>query len=159
MQGIRDAWHQCIYERKVPDITAFTKEVLRLSLPRVSPTPILYKSAIIPAGTSAANYDESQYKEAESFSVERFLDAPPEGALHSIRETDCGFCDRRAEGSAALECNAIPTSLTTEPKPFKVGERSSQGIWGGGRSGWLRARRRLTARRRPRPIDAFAALA
>ncbi len=23
----------------------------------------------------------------------------------------------------ALECNAIPTSLTTEPKPFKVGIR------------------------------------
>lgn len=34
----------------------------------------------------------------------------------------------------ALECNSIPTALTTEPKPFKVGFRVRDG---GALEGWM----------------------
>lgn len=158
-----DAWHRCIHEEKVPYMAAFSKEVLRyfsviaICLPRASTAPILYKTAIIPAGTSfymnayAANYDPTHFKDPETFRVERFLDSLAEragtqhyafgagsrmcsGHLLAMRELYTAFVrlivgfqiegpkDRRDEPILdALECNLIPTSLTTEPKRFKAG--------------------------------------
>jgi len=160
-----NAWSQCLIEEKLPYITAFTKEVLRfftvipICLPRVSLQDIVYKGAVIPAGTTfymnawAADYDSSHFKEPGVFSVERYLDIPTEGTgtLHYAYGAGSRMCsghhlankelyvafvrliaaftieppkdarDNPIRFLDALECNAIPTSLTTEPKPFKVG--------------------------------------
>ena len=51
-----DAWEKCLYEEKVPYITALVKETLRfwtvipICLPRVSIKDIPYEGAVIPAG-------------------------------------------------------------------------------------------------------------
>ncbi|KAJ6147152.1 phenylacetate hydroxylase pahA-Penicillium chrysogenum [Penicillium chrysogenum] len=98
----------------------------------------------------AADYDEDHFKDADKFIPERYLEAS-EGAgtphyaygagsrmcagshlanrelftafirlitafnMHTAKET----ADRPILN--AIECNLIPTALTTEPKPFKVG--------------------------------------
>jgi len=150
-------------EEKVPYIGALVKEILRfftvipICLPRLSTQDIIYQDAVIPAGTTfymnayAADYDSSHFKDANSFSVERYLDMPNEGSGTSHYAYGAG--SRMCSGYQlankelyiiftrliatyrieppnlktdepildALECNLIPTSLTTEPKPFKVG--------------------------------------
>lgn len=53
-----DAWERCLFEEKVPYITALVKEILRfwtvipICLPRVSTKDINYDGATIPAGTT-----------------------------------------------------------------------------------------------------------
>ncbi|KAI9741577.1 MAG: hypothetical protein M1818_004383 [Claussenomyces sp. TS43310] len=86
-----DAWERCLAEEKVPYVTAFVREVLRfftvipICLPRTSTADITYERAVLPAGTTfymnawAADYDETHFKDAKSFVVERFL-ANPEGS-------------------------------------------------------------------------------
>lgn len=99
----------------------------------------------------AANYDSSHFKEANSFDVERYVDILTEGtgtphytfgagsrmcSGHQVanRELYTAFVrlisaftiepPKNAKDAPildALECNLLPTSLTTEPKPFKVG--------------------------------------
>lgn len=157
-----DAWEKCILEEKVPYVTAFVREVLRfftvipICLPRTSIKDITYKDAVIPAGTTfymnawAADFDESHFKNATEFNVERYLDNPEgSGTPHyaygagsrmcagshlANRELYVAFiriiCSFEIVESRelkdrpildALECNAVPTSLTTDPKPFKCG--------------------------------------
>lgn len=99
----------------------------------------------------AADYDSSHFKKPTSFSVERYLDASTEGTgtLHYAYGAGSRMCSGHQLANRelytafvriisaftieppkdpkdnpildALECNSIPTSLTTEPKPFKVG--------------------------------------
>ena len=100
----------------------------------------------------AADYDETHFKDPTRFMPERYLDAPDgTGTPHygfgagsrmcagthlANRELYTAFLrmftafkifpgrdPRDAPVVDALECNAIPTSLTTEPKEFKVGFR------------------------------------
>ncbi|PBP16475.1 phenylacetate 2-hydroxylase [Diplocarpon rosae] len=101
----------------------------------------------------AADYDAAHFKEPHVFSVERYLDnlegagETPHfaygagsrmcaGSHLANRELYTAFIriftafeikePEREEDRPildALECNAIPTSLTTDPKPFKVGFR------------------------------------
>jgi phenylacetate 2-hydroxylase len=188
-----DAWEKCIVEEKVPYITAFVREVLRfftvipICLPRTSIKDIKYEEAVIPAGTTfymvssppfhlnrtkadwkqnawAADFDESHFKDAKTFSIDRYL-ANPEGS--GIPHYAYGAGSRMCAGSHlanrelytafvrlivafhidppkeakdrpildALECNAIPTSLTTDPKPFKCGFRARDLR---GLEGWMR---------------------
>lgn len=159
-----DAWERCLYEEKVPYITALTKEILRfwtvipICLPRVSIKDIKYQDAVIPAGTTffmnawAADYDDTHFKDPFKFLPERYLD-DQEGS--GTPHYGYGAGSRMCAGSHlanreiytiflrmitafefvpaqdpkdwpildALECNSIPTALTTEPKPFKVGFR------------------------------------
>ncbi|KAG9235493.1 cytochrome P450 phenylacetate 2-hydroxylase-like protein [Amylocarpus encephaloides] len=157
-----DAWSQCVVEEKVPYVTGFVREVLRfftvipICLPRVSIKDIKYEDATIPAGTTfymnawAADFDDSQFKEAKSFNVERYLDNPEgSGTPHYAYGAGSRMCagshlanrelftafvrlivafhidppkEKKDEPILdCLECNAIPTSLTTDPKSFKVG--------------------------------------
>ncbi|KAK6582458.1 hypothetical protein PZA11_004866 [Diplocarpon coronariae] len=160
-----NAWEKCLFEEKVPYVTAFVHEVLRfftvipICLPRTSIRDIQYEDAVIPAGTTfymnawAADYDVTHFKEPHVFSVERYLDnlegagGTPHFAYGAGRRMCAGshlanrelytafiriftaFEIRETEREEhrpvldALECNAIPTSLTTDPKPFKVGLR------------------------------------
>lgn len=98
----------------------------------------------------AADYDEDHFKEADKFIPERYLELNDgSGTPHygygagsrmcagshlANRELYTAFIRlitafqmRPAKNEAdlpvlnAIECNAIPTALTTEPKPFKVG--------------------------------------
>jgi phenylacetate 2-hydroxylase len=161
-----DAWHRCMQEEKVPYVTAFVREVLRffivipICLPRQSIKDIKYNDAVIPAGTTfymnawAADYDESHFKNAQEFSVERYLDnlegagGTPHfaygagsrmcaGSHLANRELYTAFIrmicafhidspkDSKDEPVLdALGCNSIPCALTTEPKAFKVGFRA-----------------------------------
>jgi phenylacetate 2-hydroxylase len=160
-----DAWERCLTEEKVPYITAFVREVLRfytvipICLPRTSIKEIRYEEAVIPAGTTfymnawAADFDPVHFKEATSFSVERYLENPEgtgtphyaygagsrmcAGSHLANRELYTAFIrlisafhidpPKNAQDEPildALECNAIPTSLTTDPKPFKCGFRA-----------------------------------
>jgi phenylacetate 2-hydroxylase len=160
-----DAWERCLVEEKVPYVTAFVREVLRfftvipICLPRTSIKDIKYEDAVIPAGTTfymnawAADFDESHFKDAKSFVVERYLENPEgSGTPHYaygagsrmcagshlanrelytafIRLFTAFYIDPPKNKSDepildALECNAIPTSLTTDPKPFKCGFRA-----------------------------------
>jgi phenylacetate 2-hydroxylase len=160
-----DAWSQCIKEEKVPYVTAFVREVLRfftvipICLPRTSIKDIKYGDAIIPAGTTfymnawAADYDDSHFKAANEFNVERYLENPEgSGTPHYAYGAGSRMCagshlanrelfvafvrlivafhidpprDRKdAPILNALDCNAVSTSLTTDPKPFKVGFRA-----------------------------------
>jgi phenylacetate 2-hydroxylase len=178
-----DAWHRCLDEEKIPYVTALYKEILRywtvipICLPRVSIKPITYNDAVIPAGTTfymnayAADYDETHFKDPQTFEPERYLDVedgkgtPHYGYGAGSRSTFKFFSithpfidltdpqplvcagshlanqelfiafvrlisafeftppkDKRDE--PAMDClaaNAIPTSLTMEPKYFKVG--------------------------------------
>ena len=101
----------------------------------------------------AADYDKSHFKDAQSFVVERYLDNPEgSGTPHYAYGAGSRMCagshlanrelyvafvrliiafhidppgdikDRPILN--ALECNAVPTSLTTDPKPFKCGFRA-----------------------------------
>lgn len=99
----------------------------------------------------AADYDPTYFKEPEKFIPERYLDTPEanQGTPHygygagsrmcagshlANRELYTAFIrlitaftihppSNPADYPVldAIECNAIPTGLTTEPKPFKVG--------------------------------------
>ncbi|RDL41847.1 uncharacterized protein BP5553_01826 [Venustampulla echinocandica] len=101
----------------------------------------------------AADYDETHFKDARSFNPERYLDNPEgSGTPHYAYGAGSRMCAgshlaNRELYTAfvrlisafhidppkdpkdnpvldALECNAIPTSLTTDPKPFKCGFRA-----------------------------------
>lgn len=157
-----DAWERCLYEEKLPYVTALYKEILRfwtvipVCLPRVSIKPIEWQGAIIPAGTTfymnayAADYDADHFDEPHKFLPERYLDVPDgAGTPHYAYGAGSRMCvgshlanrelftafvrliiafeftppkDPRDEPILdCLESNAIPTSLTSEPKYFKVG--------------------------------------
>jgi phenylacetate 2-hydroxylase len=101
----------------------------------------------------AADFDENHFKGAKEFSVERYLENPEgSGTPHYAYGAGSRMCAgshlANRELYAAfvrlivafhidppknkkdepildcLECNAVPTSLTTDPKPFKVGFRT-----------------------------------
>ncbi|EDU40320.1 CypX Cytochrome P450 [Pyrenophora tritici-repentis] len=157
-----DAWEQCLYEEKLPYITALYKEILRywtvlpMSLPRVSIQDIEWNGVVFPAGTTfymnayAANYDEEHFDNPQEFNPERYLNVAEGGGTSHYgygagsrmclgshlanRELFTAFVrlisafeftppvDPRDE--PYLEClkaNALPKSLTMEPKYFKVG--------------------------------------
>lgn len=99
----------------------------------------------------AADYDESHFADAYTFSPERYLTNSSDGS--GTPHYGYGAGSRMCAGSHlanrelftayvrlimtftmhpaqktedqpvldAIDCNAIPTALTTEPKPFKVG--------------------------------------
>jgi len=98
----------------------------------------------------AADFDPTHFKSPNDFSVERYLDAPEgSGTPHYAYGAGSRMCagshlanrelytafirlfvafriveSKKVEDRPildALECNALPTSLTTDPKPFKVG--------------------------------------
>lgn len=176
-----DAWSKCILEEKVPYVTAFVRETLRfftvipICLPRTSIKDIEYEGTTIPAGTVfymvrillvylsaranvsknayAADFDTTHFKEAQNFSVERYLDNPEgSGTPHYAYGAGSRMCAgshlaNRELYTAfvrlilafhidppkdkkdlpildCLGCNAVPTSLTTDPKPFKLGLRA-----------------------------------
>ncbi|RPA89950.1 putative cytochrome P450 phenylacetate 2-hydroxylase [Choiromyces venosus 120613-1] len=110
----------------------------------------------------AANYDPAQFTDPEAFSPERYLNSAPEGTPHfaygagsrmcagshlANRELYAAFvrlicafeiteADRVEDRPIldALECNGIPTSLTTDPKDFKCKFRvRDEGLL----NGWL----------------------
>lgn len=157
-----DAWERCLYEEKVPYVTALYKEVLRywtvipICLPRVSIKDIQWGDATIPAGSTfymnawAADYDSTHFKDPFKFMPERYLDVEEgSGTPHygygagsrmcvgshlANRELYTAFlrlliafdmyeCERPEDRPIldALECNAQPTSLTMDTKPFKMG--------------------------------------
>ncbi len=80
-----DAWEKCLFEERVPYVTALYKEILRyytifpMSVPRRSVEDIEYNGIIIPAGTSfymnafAGNHDEDYFKDPNTFNPERYL--------------------------------------------------------------------------------------
>ncbi|KAG0649900.1 Phenylacetate 2-hydroxylase [Hyphodiscus hymeniophilus] len=101
----------------------------------------------------AADFDPVHFKEPEVFSIERYLENPEgSGTPHYAYGAGSRMCagshlanrelytafirlisafnidppkDRKDEPILdALDCNAIPTSLTTDPKPFKCGFRA-----------------------------------
>lgn len=101
----------------------------------------------------AADYDPLHFKNPEDFSVERYLDNPEgSGTPHYAYGAGSRMCagshlanrelyvafvrlivafyiePSREVGDRpvldALGCNSIPTSLTTDPKPFKCGFRA-----------------------------------
>lgn len=53
-----DAWERCVFEEKVPYVTALVKEILRffstipICLPRVNLKEITWNGAVIPPGTT-----------------------------------------------------------------------------------------------------------
>lgn len=157
-----EAWEKCLYEEKVPYISALTKEILRfwtvipICLPRTSIKDIEYNGAIIPAGSVfymnawAADYDDTHFKDPSKFIPERYLDDQEgSGTPHLAYGAGSRMCIGSHLGNReiytvflriltafevvpaqdqrdwpvldAIECNSIPTALTTEPKPFKVG--------------------------------------
>ncbi|KAK5074269.1 hypothetical protein LTR64_006587 [Lithohypha guttulata] len=159
-----EAWEKCLYEEKVPYITALTKEILRfwtvipICLPRTSIKDIEYNGATIPAGSVfymnawAADYDDTHFKDPNRFMPERYLDDQEgSGTPHYGYGAGSRMCVGSHLGNReiytvflriltafevvpaedkndwpildAIECNSIPTALTTEPKPFKVGFR------------------------------------
>ena len=88
-----DAWDKCLFEEKVPYITALYKEILRyytvirICLPRRSIEEIEYNGARIPAGTIfymnafAGDYDQIHFNDPFSFNPERYL-GDVEGTPH-----------------------------------------------------------------------------
>ncbi|KXL44091.1 hypothetical protein M433DRAFT_58657 [Acidomyces richmondensis BFW] len=163
-----DAWERCLYEEKVPYITALVKETLRywsvipICLPRTSVRDIKWGNAVIPAGTSfymnaySAHYDDSHFKSPYEFNPDRYILDDSIDDAEAFRGTPhygYGAGSRMCIGSHlanrelytaflrmivafeilppknekdmaildALECNQYPTSLTLDPKPFKVG--------------------------------------
>jgi len=112
----------------------------------------------------AADFDSTHFKTPSIFSVERYLDAPEgSGIPHYAYGAGSRMCvgshlankelytafirlisafhinpPKEAKDApilAALECNAIPTSLTLEPKKFKCGFRARDL---GKLEGWMR---------------------
>ncbi|KAG5950615.1 hypothetical protein E4U53_004758 [Claviceps sorghi] len=101
--------------------------------------------------TYAAHYDEERFKMPEKFMPERFLDDPDTGTAHygfgagsrmcagfhlANRQLYTAFIRlittfemfpsddaRDAPCMDCLGCNATPTSLTLDPKPFRIGLR------------------------------------
>jgi phenylacetate 2-hydroxylase len=100
----------------------------------------------------AADYDDTHFKHPQKFIPERYLDVAEGGGtphyafgagsrmctgthlanrglytsfLRMITAFEVVPAKNRADAPVldALECNSIPTALTTEPKPFKVGFR------------------------------------
>ncbi|KAH6646594.1 cytochrome P450 [Truncatella angustata] len=97
----------------------------------------------------AADYDDQRFKEPGKFIVERFIDDTEAGTPHYGYGAGSRMCAgshlanrelytayirlitafkilparNRADAPIidAIECNSIPTGLTTEPKPFKIG--------------------------------------
>lgn len=131
-----NAWTQCLTEEKVPYITAFVKEVLRffsvipICLPRVSIQDIVYNNAVIPAGSTffmnawAANYDSSHFKDANSFSVERYLDVPERaGTLHYAFGAGSRMCSGHQLASRELYTAFVRliSAFTIEP-PKNAGD-------------------------------------
>ena len=126
--------------------------VIPIALPRTSIKDIKWHDALVPAGTTfymnawAADYDETHFKDPKRFIPERYLDtgdsagtphyAYGAGTHLANRELYTAFLriftafkvvpgkdPKEAPILDALECNSIPTSLTTEPKEFKIGFR------------------------------------
>jgi len=90
-----EAWEKCLYEEKVPYITALAKEILRfwtvipICLPRTSIKDIEYNGVTVPAGSVfymnawAADYDDTHFKDPARFLPERYLDDQEgSGTLH-----------------------------------------------------------------------------
>jgi len=87
-----DAWERCLFEEKVPYVTALVKEVLRfwtvipICLPRVNIKDISWDGAVIPAGTTffmnawAADYDGEHFSRPDEFDPERYLDPAMDGS-------------------------------------------------------------------------------
>jgi phenylacetate 2-hydroxylase len=100
----------------------------------------------------AADYDDTHFKDPQKFIPERYLDVAEGGGtphyaygagsrmcvgthlanrvlytsfLRMITAFEVVPANNPADAPVldALECNSIPTALTTEPKPFKVGFR------------------------------------
>jgi phenylacetate 2-hydroxylase len=100
----------------------------------------------------AADYDKSHFKDPHTFSVERYLGNPEgSGTPHYAYGAGSRMCagshlanrelytaflrlitafhiespkdNKDLPILDPLECNAFPTSLTTDPKPFKCGFR------------------------------------
>ncbi|KAK5989527.1 Phenylacetate 2-hydroxylase [Cladobotryum mycophilum] len=120
--------------------------VIPICLPRTNIKDIPYEGSVIPAGTTffmnayAADYDESRFKMPREFIPERFLEdteigtpitdmelAPECAPLYTafIRLiTAFEILPPRDKADApimdSIECSANPTSLTTDPKPFKI---------------------------------------
>jgi phenylacetate 2-hydroxylase len=101
----------------------------------------------------AADFDSNHFKNPEEFEVERYLDNPEgSGTPHYAYGAGSRMCagshlanrelytafvrlivafrieeSKRVEDRPVLDalgCNAVPTSLTTDPKPFKCGFRA-----------------------------------
>jgi hypothetical protein len=106
-----------------------------------------------PQNAWAADFDSMHFKDPSTFSVERYLENPEgSGTPHYAYGAGSRMCagshlanrelytafirlftafhiDPPKEAKDrpildSLECNAIPTSLTTDPKPFKCGFRA-----------------------------------
>ncbi|CAI4217752.1 unnamed protein product [Parascedosporium putredinis] len=126
-----DAWEKCLEEEKVPYVTALVKETLRFW----TVIPICLPNAW------AADYDDKRFASPSEFQPERFLDDPEGGtpttptvpARASNRELFTAYVRlitafRIAQATEprdrpvidAIECNSVPTALTTDPKPFKI---------------------------------------
>ncbi|KAI1842810.1 hypothetical protein JX265_002653 [Neoarthrinium moseri] len=97
----------------------------------------------------AADYDDQRFKQPNEFLPERFLDDAEGGTPHYAYGAGSRMCAgshlanrelytayirlitafkiTEAKNAAdrpiidAIECNSVPTSLTTDPKPFKIG--------------------------------------
>ncbi|KAB5575309.1 cytochrome P450 [Coniochaeta sp. 2T2.1] len=145
-----DAWEKCLTEEKVPYVTALVKETLRfwtvipICLPRTSIKDIPYEGSVIPAGTTF-------FMKPTQFIPERFLDDKEGGTPHYAYGAGSRMCagshlaNRElytayirlitafvivgAKNAAdhpivdPIECSINPTSLTTDPKPFKIGPK------------------------------------
>ncbi|KAL6239582.1 phenylacetate 2-hydroxylase [Aspergillus navahoensis] len=140
-----DAWEKCLLEEKVPYVTALVKETLCFW----TNGAVIPKGTTFFMNAYAANYDETYFTNPHAIEPERYLTASSDGSgtphygygagsrmcagSHlANRELFTAYVRlitaftmhpaKKAEDRPildAIECNAIPTALTTEPKPFK----------------------------------------